>query len=95
MKRIIPILAILVLFLIAGCNTVEEIKSEEYINKDVSVKGTAQAPLKIGELSGYTLIDDKGDKIIVSTERLPKEGDSVVARGTLKKNLLGYYIDMR
>jgi hypothetical protein len=94
MKLKLVIGLILVLVLLAGCaQTVEQVKKEENVGKTVSVSGTAQGVIKIGQLSGYTLVDKNGDKIGVSSESLPAEGSAVTAKGVLMKDtLLGYYI---
>lgn len=85
------------LLILSGCTkTIDQITADDsYIDSSVSVKGTVQSPLKLGSLSGYTLVDKNDDKILVNTADLPDDGDTVVARGTLKKGLfgIGYYID--
>ncbi|MCP3682389.1 MAG: hypothetical protein GY861_06825 [bacterium] len=94
MKQIIMVLALFSLLVLSGCGqTVAEIKSADYEGKTVSVSGTAENSIKIGQLSGYTLVDSNGDKIAVSTTALPSEGDKVTAKGTLiKDTIFGYYI---
>lgn len=96
MRKNIFVLIILLIILLGCTKTVDEITSDDsYLNKKVSVKGEVNSPLKIGPLSGYTLVDKNGDKIIVGSERLPAEGDTVTAKGILKKGPLGigFYID--
>ncbi|MFH1972070.1 MAG: hypothetical protein ABIJ18_01185 [archaeon] len=92
MKRIL--LLLIPLLLISGCvNSVEDVKSEDYIGQTVILKGTVENTIKLGSLSGYTLVDDKGNSIPVSTENLPKEGDKVTISGVvMKDSLFGYYI---
>lgn len=94
MKYIRIILAILVVLLLAGCyDTISEIKSPEYEGQTVTVKGTAEGVIKIGQLSGYTLVDENGDKIGVSTEDLPADGEQLTVKGVLiKDTIFGYYI---
>lgn len=84
-----------VVFLLVGCSqSVEEVKNDENIGEKVSVKGTVEETVKIGDLSGYMLKDSNGDTISVASKDLPEEGDTVVARGILERGLLiGYYID--
>ncbi len=96
MKKILLVLAIFMLMLFSGCSqSVEEIKSDEYVGKVVSVKGTVIETIKIGDLSVYVLMDENGDKINVASKRLPAEGDRVTAKGVLnKKAIIGYYIDV-
>ena len=83
--------------LLTGCtNSIDEITStNDYLGKEVAVKGTVEAPLKIGKISGYTLVDVNGDKIIVGSESLPAEGSTVTAKGTLEQGPLGmgYFIN--
>ncbi len=82
--------------LISGCVTtkaIKDIKSDEYVGKQVSVYGTVEGTIKIGSLSGYT-IKDKTDSIAIYSANLPEEGKSVRVKGTLKEiPLLGYYIE--
>jgi len=91
--KYILIISIISLFL-TGCatSTVAEIKNKENIGKTVAVSGTAKFPVKIGTISGYTLVDKNGDKIIVATSKVPDAGDKVTAKGELKMGLIGYYI---
>ncbi len=94
MKNIAIILAVISLFLFAGCSTsISKIKDPSYEGKTVTVSGTVENTVKIGQLSGYTLVDSNGDKIAVSTDNLPTEGSKVTVKGTLiKDSLFGYYI---
>ncbi len=100
MKRtILVLLVVLSLVAFTGCTTtVEKITADDsHLDSTVRVSGTVQSPVKLGTLLGYTLVDKNDDKIIVSTDDLPDEGDKVTAKGTLKKGLLGigYYIDTK
>ncbi len=71
---------------------ISEVKTEENIGKTVTVKGEVKTVIKIGQLSGYTLEDESGT-IAVSSQELPKEGETITVKGTLiKDTLLGYYI---
>jgi len=98
-KRLLLVLLAVLLLTVTACSkSVSEItENDDYVDKTVSVKGTAEGVTKIGDLSGYTLVDANGDKIIVASERLPADGDKVTAKGTLKKGLfgLGFYIDTK
>jgi len=97
MRKILSILAltVMVLFLV-GCNstlTVKEAKDDQYVGKTVKIEGKVDHSIKLGSISGYTLRDKNEDRIAVRSDTLPKEGDTVVAEGTLMKDtLLGYYI---
>ncbi|MFW5705151.1 MAG: hypothetical protein ACOCXG_04900, partial [Nanoarchaeota archaeon] len=57
------------------------------------VSGEAQGVIKIGDLSGYTIVEDDGDSIAISSKDLPEDGTEVTVRGTLMKDtIFGYYI---
>jgi hypothetical protein len=93
-KTLIIILSLLLLVFMTGCTkSIAEIKSEEFIDENVSVKGTVLNTIKLGDLSGYTIQDENKDTIFVSSKSLPAEDSKMTAKGTLKKNLLGYYIE--
>jgi RNase P/RNase MRP subunit p29 len=94
MKLTNVLFIILVLSLLVGCTQkISDIKNEEYVGKEVSIRGTVQGTIKLGKLSGYTLVDGDGNKIGVSSESLPAEGSTITVKGTLIKGpLLGYYI---
>lgn len=96
MKKIILILALFAILLISGCTqSIEEVKKSENIDKTVTVQGTVENTIKLGQLSGYTLRDSNGDTIGVSSDNLPKDGSTITVTGTLKKGgLLGYYIEV-
>lgn len=84
----------LVLFILVGCSQeISDIKNEEYIGEDVIVRGTVNSSIKIGDLSGYSLVDKNDNSIPVSSNSLPTEGETVTVRGTLMKDsIFGYYI---
>lgn len=72
--------------------TISQIKSEQNIGKSVTISGEVKNVFKIGELSGYFL-EDESDRIRVSSESLPTEGETKKVRGVLMRDsLLGYYI---
>lgn len=91
------ILVLLALLLLgAGCGTVaiKDILNnpDKYMGKEVMVEGTVNNTIKIGSLSGFTLVDGN-DKIAVSSQTLPAEGKRVVVQGTLMKEIfIGNYI---
>ncbi len=80
--------------LIAGCTeNIKDIKNTEHVGKTVTVYGTVKNSIKLGPLSGFSLVDSQNDSISVSSDALPAEGDRVTVRGTLiKDTLFGYYI---
>lgn len=89
---VVVVIAVLVYYFIP--QPIREIKNEDYIGKKVSVRGTVESTLKIGQLSGYTLRDKNGDKIPVASDTLPKEGTTKTTSGILRRNILiGYYIE--
>jgi aspartyl-tRNA synthetase len=92
-KIIFGILLLSLVFL-AGCAmSVEEVKQEENLDKEVTIRGVVENTVKFGELSGYTLTDDTGSIAVASSE-LPEEGKTKTVKGILKKNMfLGYYIE--
>lgn len=95
-KIIVLISLLLVSLLLVGCfaKPVAEIKDDKFVGKQVKVKGEVSNTIKLGSISGFTLIDDAGDRISVSTSSLPAEGVRVTVTGTLNKDkLFGYYID--
>lgn len=93
MKRLLIALALVTTLLLAGCTTsVEDAKTPEKVGDAVTVTGTAQAPMRIGLLSGYVLEGETGT-IPVATADLPEAGEKVTVRGTVMRDtLLGYYL---
>ncbi|PIN73185.1 hypothetical protein COV20_03055 [Candidatus Woesearchaeota archaeon CG10_big_fil_rev_8_21_14_0_10_45_16] len=94
MKKILFASAIFLLIFITACSqSVADIKNEDMVGQSVKVSGTVENTLKIGSISGYTLVDQHGDKIAVSSGSLPKEGEKITVKGTLiKDTIFGYYI---
>lgn len=74
-----------------GTQDISDIKTGDYVDREVSVYGTVGQSIKIGDLSGY-IIEDETGSIAVASDSIPAEGDEVRVNGTLKKNVLGYYI---
>ena len=94
---IFTILVLLALtLLLAGCSTsAKDIKENpgDYVGKDVSLRGTSKDSIKLGKLSGFTLEQDDGSTIAISSEDLPKDGSKVTVRGTvMKDSLFGVYV---
>mgnify|MGYP006279606555 CR=1 FL=1 len=96
MKKIIILLSLALSFILVGCSLmaqdIEEVKNESYIGEKIIVSGVVKESVKIGDLSGYILEDETGT-IAVSSSDLPKEGEEVTVRGTLRKNIVMYYIE--
>ncbi len=81
-----------ILYLNVQTQKISDVKTQDNVGKVVKVRGEVKSVIKIGQLSGYTLEDASGT-IAVSSEDLPKEGDTMTVKGTLiKDTLLGYYI---
>jgi outer membrane lipopolysaccharide assembly protein LptE/RlpB len=95
MKKLLLILAVLAVFL-AGCGTqIKDIKDnpDDYIGETVTVKGVSSASIKIGQLSGFTLTQDDGSKISISSTELPKDDSKIRVKGVVMKDtLFGVYI---
>lgn len=67
----------------------------EYVGKEVHVTGTVENTIKLGTLSGYSLTDDDGNSVRVSSKALPAEGSKLTVSGVfLKDSLFGYYIQV-
>jgi len=64
----------------------------DYIGKEVTIKGTVQDTLKLGQLSGYTLTDGNVT-IKVSSQSLPAEGKEMTVTGVwMRDTIFGYYL---
>lgn len=94
MRSTILLVGVVLLFI--GCaQSIEEVQSEEFVGETVKLKGEVTRPVKIGALSGYTLVDDDGNDIIVASERLPAESDEVTVSGIIKQGPFGgYYLEI-
>ena len=80
-----------------GTTPIEELSDNPstYVGKEVHVTGTVENTMKIGTLSGYTLTDDDGNSVRVSSKALPAEGSKLTVSGVfLKDSLFGYYIQV-
>jgi hypothetical protein len=89
---VLIILAAGAYFMFWNASKITDIKNGEHVGKTVIVRGVVQTTIKLGSLSGYTLKDNT-DTIAVSSQQLPKEGETITVRGTLiHDTLLGYYI---
>ncbi len=93
-KLVLVIVLIGLIFVATACmaKSIADVKNPDLVGKKVSVRGEVTATIKLGSISGYTLKDETGT-ISVSSESLPKEGDTMTVSGTLVKDIiLGYYI---
>lgn len=86
------LLALLVLA--SGCTQkISDIKSDDFVGRQVTVAGTVENTLKIGSLSGFMLVDDDSNSIAVSSKALPEEGERALVTGVvIKDTIFGYYI---
>ncbi|MCP4648363.1 MAG: hypothetical protein GY852_11650 [bacterium] len=98
MKKIFALM--LVCLFLVGCTqttSIEELNENpaEYAGKEVNVHGTVQNTVKLGKLSGYTLVDDEGHGVKVSSASLPAEGKEITVSGLfVQDSLFGYYIQV-
>lgn len=68
---------------------------KDFVGKEVTVHGTVQDTIKIGSISGYTIVDKEGHGIRVSSKSLPAEGKEITVSGTfIMDSLFGYYIQV-
>lgn len=89
------IFLITALLLVSSCvkDDFKGIKTDEYVGKTITVKGTVENAYKLLGLSGYTLKDKNGEPLQVKSETLPKEGDEASVEGVLMKDsIFGYYL---
>ncbi len=95
-KKYYAYLLVFIILFMTACSpilSINEVKNDKYIDEQVKLRGTVENSIKIGELSGFILIDENGDSIPVSSNALPAEGEIVTVKGILKKDLLlSYYI---
>ncbi|MBD3389599.1 hypothetical protein GF415_01440, partial [Candidatus Micrarchaeota archaeon] len=73
-----------------GTTPIEDINEtpSEYTGKEITVHGTVENTVKLGSLSGYTLTDEDGNSIRVSSESLPAEGKEITVSGVFMKDSL-------
>ncbi|MEM4272009.1 MAG: hypothetical protein QXH30_00285 [Candidatus Bilamarchaeaceae archaeon] len=66
---------------------------EKYVGEKITVSGTAKNVVKIGSLSGYSLFDEEGNRITVSSQALPAEGSKKTVSGVyMHDTIFGYYL---
>lgn len=93
-KKYALLVLLVATLLISGCaQSVAEVKTQENIGEEVRVKGTVDQTLKIGSISGYTLLGEDGERIAVKSDEIPQEGEEITVRGVLQEEILiGYVI---
>lgn len=92
--------ALLVSLLLFGCMGIGETKitdlknnPDKYAGEKITVSGTVENTVKLGQLSGYSLVDENGNKITVSSQALPAEGSKKTVSGIyMRDSLFGYYL---
>ncbi|MFH1394118.1 MAG: hypothetical protein ABII71_01740 [Candidatus Micrarchaeota archaeon] len=63
-----------------------------YLGEKVVLKGNVTKSVKLGKISGFTLVNKDGS-IPVSSQLLPPDWREVIIKGTLMKEMLaGYYV---
>jgi len=68
---------------------------QKYVGEKVTVSGTVEDTVKLGSLSGYTLVDEEGNSLRVSSASLPEEERQITVSGVfLKDSLFGYYLQV-
>ncbi|MFW6231206.1 MAG: hypothetical protein ACOC32_04255 [Nanoarchaeota archaeon] len=97
MKQHIMIIGIIffVALLLGGCTqTIDDMKDEDMIGKEVSIEGTVDRGFKLGDLSGFILSDDN-ESIHVSSDAVPASGDEVTVTARVRRSdiLDVYYLD--
>ena len=64
----------------------------KYVGERITVSGTVEDSVKLGQISGYTLTNE-GYSIRVSSQSLPAEGSKITVTGTwMHDTLFGYYL---
>ena len=78
-----------------GETSIKDLKSnpDKYVGEKITVSGTAENTVKFGSLSGYSLVDNDGNKITVSSQSLPAEGSKKTVSGAyMRDTIFGYYL---
>lgn len=87
---------VVALLILSGCaKSIEEVKNDEYIGKEVIVRGMAKAPTQVGPIKGYILVDKNENVIMVDADDLPEEDEIVRVKATVRELPLkaGYYLE--
>lgn len=93
-KILLSSLLLLVLFGCIGTTPLKDLeqKPADFMGKKVTVSGTVEDTIRIGQISGYTLTDGTYS-IKVSSQSLPAEGKQITVTGTwMRDSLFGYYL---
>lgn len=92
--------AMLFSLLLFGCMGIGETAIKDvngnqgkYVGEKITVSGTVENVVKIGSLSGYSLVDENGNKIVVSSQALPAENTKKTVTGVyMHDTIFGYYL---
>jgi hypothetical protein len=91
MKRTLTCLVVpLVLFLLAQCSMSTKIADirnnpRQYADKEVTVSGEVTGTFSLVVIKYFTLRDSTGEMTIVTQRPLPKEGERLKVRGTVRE----------
>lgn len=100
MKKLLVILAICALLILASCvpaSKISDIKNnpDKFLGEKITLEGAVKNPIKLGQLSGFTIVDETGE-MPVASDTIPAEGSKVIIEGTLMKEMvIGYYIQVK
>ncbi len=89
MKRLLAY-AVLIMVLLCQCvgsTKIADITNNprKYADKEVTVSGEATQPFSLIMIKYFTLRDSTGEIMIVTERPLPKEGDRVTVKGTVRE----------
>ena len=94
-KNLLYLLIIIIaVLLLGGCasTSIQELKSDAMINKEVTVKGTVKESFKFNKVIGCVLILEDGE-LIVSSQNTCTEQEEITIKGTMQKDpVVGYYL---
>ena len=93
-KILLGSLIMLLLFGCIGSTPLKDLeqKPADFIGNKVTVSGTVEDTVRIGQISGYTLTDGTYS-IKVSSQSLPADGKKITVTGTwMKDTIFGYYL---
>ena len=93
MKRSIPYVSVVVLLsILCQCSGLMSTKigdirnsPRRYADKEVTVSGTVTSTFSLVVVKYFTLGDDTGDIAVVTQRPLPKEGERLTVKGTVRE----------
>lgn len=95
-KSLCPVMLLILLtaLFLSACEktSVSELRSDEMLQKEVTVKGVVKEPFRFNKIDGWILIMEDGE-LIVSTEQAHEKGQEASIIGTIMKDpVVGYYL---